>query len=296
MFSRRFVFTLNNFSDAEVSSLRNLGSDPATTYLVFGRETAPSTGTPHLQGFVIFSGPKRLRAAKQALGQRAFIEPARAKSVDAATYCKKEEDYEEYGELPQNQGKRNDFEHLKEWVLAQPNKPTASQVAKEFPHLFIRYARCLEWIDLVYPKPCLVEGTPRPWQQELGERLEGPADDRTIIFVIDPVGGCGKSWFIRWWLSNHSESSQRLSIGKRDDLAYAIDESKEHFLFDVPRSQFEFVQYSVLEQLKDRMVFSPKYNSRNKILAKTPHVVVFGNEEPNRNKLSIDRYEVIRPY
>jgi hypothetical protein len=110
--------------------------------------------------------------------------------------------------------------------------------------------------------------------------------NRKIIFVVDPTGGSGKSWFVRWWLSTNGELTQVLSIGKRDDLAYAIDESKKFFLFDIPRSQSEFFQYSVVEKLKDRMVFSPKYGSRTKMLQHCPHVVVFMNEEPDRNKLA----------
>lgn len=293
MISRRYVFTLNNPTDAETQQIRDLAESPATSYLVFGREVAPQTGTPHLQGFVIFATNSRLRRAKRLICERAHLEVARATSPQAAQYCKKDGDYEEFGTVPR-QGERNDFKEFKEWVLGQATKPTPALVAREFPTIFLRYGRVMEWIDLIFPPPVLVEGTLRGWQNELADILEGEADDRKVYFVVDPIGGSGKSWFIRYWLSNYGELTQRLSIGKRDDLAYAIDESKEYFLFDVPRSQSEYLQYSILEQLKDRMVFSPKYSSRSKMLAKTPFVVVFMNEEPDYNKLTNDRYEVIR--
>ena len=41
-------------------------------------------------------------------------------------------------------------------------------------------------------------------------------------------------------------------------------------------------------------MFSPKYNSRMKILDKVSHVVVLMNEMPDRNKLSADRYKITR--
>jgi len=126
--------------------------------------------------------------------------------------------------------------------------------------------------------------------------LEQSPDDRKIIFVVDPVGNMGKSWFLKWWISKYPASTQRLSIGKRDDLAFAIECHRKYFLFDIPRTQSEFMQYSVLEQLKDRMIFSSKYESCNKMLTNVPHVVVFMNEEPDYNKMTADRYEVIRPY
>ena len=119
----------------------------------------------------------------------------------------------------------------------------------------------MEWIDFIYPTPGLVTGDPRPRQEELGQTLTAEPDDRTVIFVVDPEGGVGKSWFIKWWQTEHSELTQILSIGKRDDLALTIDESKRYFLFDIPRSQSEYLQYSVLESLKDRIVFSPKYGT-----------------------------------
>lgn len=294
MQARRWCFTINNYSDADQIVLRLVVQSGDAKFLIFGRERGES-GTPHLQGFVIFDRPRRLRAAKGLISPRAHLEPARGTSDQAATYCRKENDFEEFGSIPNEQGKRNDFADFKQWVLDCPTKPTARDIASEFPTLFIRYGRILEWVDLIYPPPELVTGDPRPWQSGLGQTLNEPAGDRKIIFVVDPIGGCGKSWFIRWWLSTHGTDTQRLSIGKRDDLAYAIDESKRFFLFDIPRSQSEYLQYSVLEQLKDRMVFSPKYASRNKLLQHTPHVVVFMNEEPDYNKLTADRFEIIRP-
>jgi len=294
MISRRWCFTLNNYDNDDLARLSLLGSSNDIKYLIFGKETG-ETGTPHLQGFVIFSCTKRLRGCKQALGQRAHVEAARASSLAAADYCKKDGDFLEFGTFPSNQGERTDFKAFKDWCLSQPLKPSAREVAVEWPAIYLRYGRLFEWIDLIYPTPPLVAGPPRIWQAELETCLNQEADDRKIIFVVDPIGGIGKSWFIRWWLSNHMSLTQILSIGKRDDLAYAIDESKHFFLFDIPRTQSEFLQYSILEQLKNRIVFSPKYNSRVKMLSTNPHVVVFTNEEPDYNKMTHDRYEVIRP-
>ena len=62
----------------------------------------------------------------------------------------------------------------------------------------------------------------------------------------------------------------------------------------MPRGEIEFLQYSILESLKDQMIISTKYQGRTKILRKVPHVVVFTNEHPDMTKLSIDRYKIIQ--
>lgn len=290
MRSTRYVFTLNNYEDADCERLRDLGR--SCRYLVFGREVGDS-GTPHLQGFVIFDTPVRFAAAKRALGDRCHIEAARGNTRQASDYCKKDGDYEEIGTCPGPVGKTNRFEEFKEWVLAQSSKPTAAVVAETHPSIYMQYGRCMEWIDLIYPSSFVVTGEYRNYQRRLADRLDEPADDRTITFVVDERGGTGKSWFIKKYMSRNPDRTQVLSIGKRDDLAHAINERKSVFLFDLPRSQSEFLQYSVLEQLKDRMVFSPKYLSRTKTLDTCPHVVVFMNEMPDMNKLSADRYDLI---
>lgn len=286
----RYVFTLNNYTDDEIVALRRL--EPIAKYLIFGREVG-ETGTPHLQGFIVFKTNHRFNAVKRTLGDRYHIEKARGSTAQAADYCKKDGDYEEFGTAPTTPpGKTNRFDEFKKWVLEQPSKPSPQTVAAEFPSIFLQYGRCMEWIDLIYPSTFDVGGEYRDHQRHLADILDGPADDRHIIFVVDETGGTGKSWFIKKYMSEHDDT-QVLSIGKRDDLAHAISERKRVFLFDLPRSSSEFLQYSVLEQLKDRLVFSPKYMSKTKMLEHMPHVVVFMNEHPDRNKLSRDRYILI---
>jgi len=76
-------------------------------------------------------------------------------------------------------------------------------------------------------------------------------------------------------------------------MAYTIREDCKTFFFDCPRSkQGEFIQYDFLEEVKNGYLFSPKYESRVKRLATTPHVIVFMNEHPDMAKLSEDRYSI----
>ena len=145
--------------------------------------------------------------------------------------------------------------------------------------------------DLLRPKPKLQEGDPTEWQSELLRELESDPDDRQVIFVVDPEGGKGKTWLIGYYYTKY-EDSQILGIGRRDDLAHAVDPTKRVFFLNVPRGHMERLQYGFLEQLKDRQVFSPKYDSRTKIMRHKVHVVVMCNEFPDLKAMTADRYNI----
>lgn len=285
---RRWCFTLNNWVETDLAAIDAL----ACRYVVYGKETG-SSGTPHLQGFVIFDSSLRLSAVRTLL-PRCHLEPARGTSVQAATYCKKDGDFVERGELPVNSGKRTDWDEFLDWVRELDTQPSERDVISQFPRLWVRYSRRLmEVVSAMLPSPVLVQGEPRDgFQDELVQMLDDSSDDRSVYFYVDTLGNTGKTWLCQYLLSKFPQKVQVLRIGKRDDLAHAIDSTKSIFLFDVPRSQMEYLQYNILEQLKDRMIFSPKYSSMTKLIGCNPHVIVFCNEHPDMEKLSIDRYKV----
>lgn len=138
--AKHWCFTLNNPSDNEQQSLDQLGSSQMGTasivYLVYGKETGEN-GTFHLQGFISFSKRKSLRQLKKII-PRAHLEIAKGTPEQAATYCKKDGDYQEFGQLPGGRGKRTDLESL--WHDLKDGK-SAQEVANKFPSLYIRYRR-----------------------------------------------------------------------------------------------------------------------------------------------------------
>lgn len=82
--SRRWCFTLNNYSSYDEDDLSRLESK----FLIYGKEHCPTTGTPHLQGFVVFAAPKKLAAVKK-IHPTAHWEVAKGTTAQNVTYCSK---------------------------------------------------------------------------------------------------------------------------------------------------------------------------------------------------------------
>jgi len=92
---RSFVFTLNNYTEADVDFLRNYASQ--CRYLVFGYEVGES-GTPHLQGYAQLIN-KVAFGKLHKLFPRAHVEQTKGTPTEAAVYCKKDGKIEEFGTL-----------------------------------------------------------------------------------------------------------------------------------------------------------------------------------------------------
>lgn len=289
--TKTWCFTLNNYTKADEDRIKLLESHKGV-YVVYGREIGES-GTPHLQGFVSFPSRKRLSYVKKAIGQAHF---SMARMIDnSIEYCKKDEDYVEFGQRPvdnRKPGKRTDLQSFKDDVKKgvldlKVLRETHSMVCARYERFVSQYLRDNQ------PKYLVTAFPLKPWQEELNRKLNGPVNPREIVFLVDPVGNAGKTWFFRYYEQNHPDTTQIILPGKKADMAYVLRETNRVVLFDCPKSkQGEYIQYDFLEEVKNGNVFSGKYECREKRFA-PPHVVVAMNEYPNENLLSGDRYCII---
>jgi len=99
-----FCFTLNNYSEDEYSSL--LETLQETKYWIVGKEIGDG-GTPHLQGFIVFSRRYAFNVIRNKLGPRYHIEGARGTARQNRVYCSKGGDFAEGGSIPQ-EGRRTE--------------------------------------------------------------------------------------------------------------------------------------------------------------------------------------------
>lgn len=111
--SRRWVFTLNNYTPEEEQAIKD-GAKTEFRYVVFGREVGES-GTPHLQGYIELHrrrGPRGLAASLPGLS-RARLAVARGDASQNRVYCLKEDKAGFESGEPMNQGARMDLVAVK---------------------------------------------------------------------------------------------------------------------------------------------------------------------------------------
>lgn len=92
--SKYWVFTINN----PKANYKDVHGFKDWDYMIVGNEVGDE-GTPHLQGFVSFKSRTRFSTVKKQ-APRAHIEPMYGTTKEAIDYCKKDGNWEEYGETP----------------------------------------------------------------------------------------------------------------------------------------------------------------------------------------------------
>lgn len=151
-----------------------------------------------------------------------------------------------------------------------------------------------QWIK-GYPKPValkLIEPNYK-WQQELLQELAKEPTDRGMFWYFDFKGGVGKSQFTKWMMAKMDAC---LLCGKRNDVFHGVLKWYELkgtwptlVIYDIPRSNIDYISYDSLESIKNGAFFSGKYEG-GWANYNPPHVVVFANEEPARRKMSEDKW------
>lgn len=87
---RNWCFTSFNYSEADEEKVKGLV--PLAVRMAVGREKCPTTGTPHLQGYIRFEKSRRFAWVKDHLPDGSHIEPRKGTESEASKYCLKDGD------------------------------------------------------------------------------------------------------------------------------------------------------------------------------------------------------------
>lgn len=309
--ARRYCFTWNNYTEADVAYLKSIDAKKVN-YIIFGFEIAPTTGTPHLQGYVEFATPLAKSTVKSRLdatrGTKSpihlvYCEGNRDQNI---TYVRKPESKDpnkiandgtpliiEVTHVHNNQGKRTDWDVYYEFLS---DNPDFDDFAAKYPEIAIKYhggidrvirgLKCKARVDELRQT---YEGKPlRMWQQRLVDEIKRKPDDRKVIWYYDADGNTGKTWLSKLLHINYGAAY--FTNGKTADISHAYD-GEPIVVFDYSRSNEESINYGVIETIKNGMIFSGKYESRTKAF-NAPHVIIMANFMPNKTKLSQDRWDI----
>jgi len=192
---RRFVFTLNNWSQEEYQSLRGLPQSKPIRWMVIGKEVGEN-GTHHLQGACCLSSQIAFSTIKTWPGLvRSHLERMNGTPQDSLVYCSKQDsDPFVYGTLPQ-QGKRSD---LQDAVDEIHDGKTLRELAVTQPVAVVKFFKGLTVLrSLIRPKR---DGRPYVYW------LHGPTGSgktRTAFEIGQDIGGQDGVWIssggLRWF-------------------------------------------------------------------------------------------------
>lgn len=274
-------------------------------YLLYGRETCPTTGKQHLQGYVQFHKKQTIVGAKRIFGNDTIhFEFAKGDYEENYKYCTKTRECDpvpnvffEFGEPTRKKGQRNDLQEvirrieagndLKDLIFDDEVNDT---VARCMPFVRQAIADFKAGKGLAAIKSKLESAQLRSWQLGVKNICDESPDGRSVYWYWDARGNTGKSFMVDWLVAFNNAIV--FTHGKMHDIAHAYNHEKV-VCFDLSRTQEEKLDavYMALECFKNGRMFSGKYESTTKVF-EIPHVFVFANFAPDKTKLSADRWKV----
>ena len=191
---RSWVFTHPNYNEGQLSSLREYARTEKVRFLIFGLEICPTTGTPHIQGYLYCGKPERptweaVKAdLREVLGTDiGFLEPAHSSPQKNIEYCGKAAKLDppgyvfKHGDEPKP-GKRKDVDHLNELlkdIRDSPDGDTYDLLDETNAPIVSRHFKFLEGYR------AKIQRTMRPANK----------DNFKVIHCVGPSGS-GKSRYI----------------------------------------------------------------------------------------------------
>lgn len=191
--SRNWFFTFNNYQDDWQDQWNTAVAAGTIVGAVIGKEIAPTTGTPHLQGVVFMPGAIRMGTTprtglRKLFGPGFHWEPCR-KRKKAIIYCRKEGDSYDFGKVESTQGERSDLAIGAEELLLHRS---ITQFKLDNPVLWIKYSKGFSSLLTVPPRPMEIKPVVT-W-------IYGPTGTgktRSVIFKEPDlwVSGFNLNWF-----------------------------------------------------------------------------------------------------
>lgn len=284
-----WLFTLNNYNHHDINRVDGMFPMFAK-YVIYGKDIAGS-GTPHLQGYVQLTYKQRLSIMKSRL-PKAHWTPADGTAEQNVTYCSKDGSVTTHGTLTTKGSKSYKILQAMRSMLEDPSKESMSD---DLQAPYIHNATKLNFAIMEKKRDIMksklrseMQVDLRKWQRIAVDLLDRQSP-REILFVIDDTGSSGKTWLGKWLLFNRDCCITRTTTASAVFYKWTME---QYVVFDLSRDKQDTINYDSIEEMKDGIVTSTKYQVVDKFCANVK-VIVFMNQKPDMTKLSEDRYAIL---
>lgn len=249
---KSWFFTLNNYSDSDIKDLCSWFTSRSNLRYVFQQEKGDN-GTIHLQGTFKSNSPIKFSTLKGLFPKTHF---EKTKSwPESVKYCSKSD--------------TRDGSIFTNMSLDLPKV-----VVDDFS------------LDIA-----------SDWQKRIIELVNSPADKRKIHWFVDTLGNTGKTTLARHLAITFPNNMLYLS-GKCADIKYGVAEFLKNkkndlkfVIFDMARTIENKISYQAIEEIKNGIFYSSKYES-GMLVFNRPIIIVLSNFNPDLDALSKDRWDV----
>lgn len=254
----KYDFTYNNYNPNDLEHLERFLYGLCKKF-VFQEEISES-GTPHLQGAIWLH--KRARMSElvkfKELKHCSFREVINWKAL--SRYCQLEISEEK------------PFGRIKNGKIFKKNVLSPKKVIK-----------------------ILKDQQLYKWQLNIISLIKTEADDRTIHWFYEKKGNVGKTTFCKYLVIKYNVI---VLSGKASDMKFGIVKYIEKngdypniVVLDITRTREEFLSYTGIEEIKNGLFFSGKYES-DMVIGNCPHLIIFANFKPEISAMSADRWKI----
>ncbi len=282
------------FTDHELLDYSAIIADTQKiAYICYGEEICPKTNKKHIQGWVQFKTKQSFIAVKKIFKCKTIhIETCKGSESQNDKYCQKDNKYTSWGEFTK-QGFRTDIHIIYNKIEEGMKELEISRIYPlEHAKFHKAFVRKISLENDFHAKESLKSEFKniklREWQK-LALEILLKQSNRMVLWIVDPTGNAGKTYLGKYLCAIYNAFYVR--NGKGADIAYAFN-NEDFVIFDYTREQEERINYQAIENFKDGMLFSPKYESKTKIF-KPCKVIIFSNFYPDKTKLSADRWKIM---
>lgn len=263
-------------------------------YLIMGSETCPKTKKKHIQGYIEFTNPRTIGGVKKFFEEESMhLEPAKGTREHNITYCSKDNDFitvEGAKDTTNNKSLTESIDFVKSHI-----NDGSWVILNQYPSKYIRFItlypdikKSMDEEKLWHMKEeWLKNFKPNKYQLMFEEHIN-KQNNRQITWIYDKKGGCGKSWYAKFKCYN---GAVLFTNSRSNDIAYAYN-GENIVIFDFSRNLEDKINYSVIEHLKNGMIFSSKYKSNLKMFD-SPKIIIMANFKPDLTEMSQDRWDVV---